>query len=373
MKKVGILGGGQLGRMLLQAAANYPAITYVLENDPDCPAAKLCHRFECGDIRDYQSVLDFGRKLDVITIEIEQVNVEALEQLEREGIQVIPKPSTLRIIQNKILQKEFYRQHNIPTAPFRITQNRSELSDHLDLLPAVHKLGVGGYDGRGVVILNEPEDVSQGFDQPSVLEKKIEIDKEIAVLVAVDSAHHSVAYPSVEMVFDPKLNLLDYQICPATISTENERKAIRLAQQLIEALGSPGLFAVEMFLDRNGSIWINEIAPRVHNSGHHTIEAHFSSQFDMLWRILMDLPLGNPDAIMPSVMINLIGAPGHSGEAVYEGMEELLKMPNAHLHVYGKRATKPGRKMGHVTLMGENPGELAAAAGRVKDLIKIRS
>lgn len=371
MTKIGILGGGQLGRMLLQAAANYAAETHVMENDPHCPAASLCHHFHLGNIRDYEAVLQFGRQVEVLTIEIEQVNVEALEQLEQEGVRVIPKPAVLRIIQNKIHQKEFYQQNNIPTAPFRITQNRSELTDCLELLPAVHKLGVGGYDGRGVAILNQASDLAQGFDAPAVLEKKIEIQKEIAVLVAVGQSGDTCTYPSVEMVFDPKLNLLDYQVCPADIDTEIASKASVLAQQLVTAFGSPGLFAVEMFLDRQGNIWINEVAPRVHNSGHHTIEAHYSSQFDMLWRILMDLPLGNPAAILPSLMMNIVGAAGYSGEACYEGLETVLRLPNTFVHLYGKKKTQPGRKMGHITLLGTDTGELQKTAEGIKTTLRV--
>ena len=371
MTKVGILGGGQLGRMLLQTAANYPAETHVLENDPRCPAAGLCHHFHLGDIQHYETVLAFGRQVDVLTIEIEQVNVEALEELEREGRRIIPKPAVLRTIQNKILQKEFYQQHQIPTAPFRITQNRSELVQHLELLPAVHKLGMGGYDGRGVVILNEATDLPRGFDAPAVLEKKIDIQKELSVLVAVSTSGELTTYPAVEMIFDPKFNLLDYQICPAAINTETKTKAASLAEQLVGAFGSAGIFAVEMFQDTQGDLWINEVAPRVHNSGHHSIESHYSSQFDMLWRILMEWPLGNPNAILPSLMINVVGAEGHSGPAFYEGLSEILQLPNAFVHLYGKNTTKPGRKMGHITLIGSDLEELKKTAGFVKSSLRV--
>ncbi|MFM7672033.1 MAG: 5-(carboxyamino)imidazole ribonucleotide synthase [Bacteroidota bacterium] len=373
MKRVGILGGGQLGRMLLQAAGNYPAETFVMEKESDCPAASLCHHFQLGNIQDYDQVLAFGRKVDVLTIEIEQVNVDALEQLEREGVLVIPHPSTLRIIQNKIRQKEFYQQNQIPTAPFLVTQKKEELIDHLAFLPAVHKLGVGGYDGRGVTMLENELDLPNGFDAPAILEKKIPVKTEIAVLVAVGADQQSRSYPSVEMIFDQKLNLLNYQICPAAISVKIEEEARTLAQRVVRAFGSPGVFAVEMFVDEDDRVWVNEIAPRVHNSGHHTIEAHYSSQFDMLWRILMGLPLGNTDAILPSLMVNLVGAPGQAGEAVYDGLDEVLQLPNAFLHLYGKKETKPGRKMGHVTLLGNNPERLVQEASRIKSALRIRS
>lgn len=371
MKKIGILGGGQLGRMLLQAAANYPAETYVMEKETDCPAANLCHHFRLGNIQDFEDVLAFGRQVDVLTIEIEQVNVDALEQLEREGIRIIPKPDTLRIIQNKILQKEFYQKHQLSSPSFLVTQNRADLRKHLDFLPAVHKLAVGGYDGRGVCVLNQAADLSNGFDAPAVLEKKIDILKEIAVLVGVDQQGKTIVYPPVEMVFDEKLNLLDYQISPALISDQIEKEAKALALEAVKHLGSPGLFAVEMFLGKDGAIRINEIAPRVHNSGHHTIEAHYSSQFDMLCRILMGWPLGDPGAILPSIMVNLVGADGYSGEAVYQGLEELLRLPNAFVHLYGKKHTKPGRKMGHFTLIGANTEQLIQDARQVKSSIRI--
>ena len=373
MKKVGILGGGQLGRMLLQSAANYPVETYILESDPDCPAAKLCHHFQIGNIRSREDVLAFGRQVDVLTIEIEQVNLEALEQLEQEGIEVIPSPSVLRVIQNKIRQKEFYVANGIPTAPFVVTQNQTELTEHLSLLPAVHKLGVGGYDGRGVVVLNSEKDLHKAFAEPSVLEQKIDIHQEIAVIVAVDKQGTLTCYPAVEMIFNSNLNLLDYQLCPASISTEIEVNAASLAQQVVGAFGSPGLFAVEMFVDQLGEVWINEIAPRVHNSGHHTIEAHYSSQFDMVWRILLGFPLGNPDRILPSAMINLVGADEQSGEALYEGLAEILAMPQAFVHIYGKRVTKPGRKMGHITLLNNNLEALRLDAERVKRMIQVNA
>ncbi|HEU4610306.1 MAG TPA: ATP-grasp domain-containing protein, partial [Chitinophagaceae bacterium] len=274
MLKVGILGGGQLGRMLLQAAANYPVTTYVMENEEDCPAAHLCHHFTKGDIRNFDAVYAFGKGLDALTIEIENVNVDALEKLEAEGVKIYPKPAVLRTIKNKILQKEYYSSLQIPTAPFRITQNKEALHAALDFLPAVHKLGEGGYDGRGVQIIKQEGDLSKGFDAPSVLEKMVDIDKEIAIIVAINEKGQTALYPPVEMVFDPILNLLDYQICPADIDKPVLWKIEAVALAVVRNFNSPGLFAVEMFLDRKGDVYVNETAPRVHNSGHHSIEAH---------------------------------------------------------------------------------------------------
>lgn len=371
MKKVGILGGGQLGRMLLQAAINYPVETYVLEKDPQCPAAHLCHHFIQGDIQDYQNVLDFGRKLDAITIEIEAVNVDALEQLEKEGIQVYPSANALKTIQNKISQKEFYRQYQIPTADFIITHNRKELQDNLDFLPAAHKLATGGYDGKGVELLRNSDDLSRGFDEPAVLEKMANIHQEIAIMGAVFPSGEITLYPPVEMVFDQDLNLLDYQITPARLEQSVLFKAEAITMSVLRNMKSPGIFAVELFATKDGEVLVNETAPRVHNSGHHTIEANYSSQFDMLWRILLDFPPGNTKSIMPSVMLNVIGSGESSGEAVYLGLEQVLKTENAYVHLYGKKETKPGRKMGHITLCGKDPDELVFKAHRIKQMLKV--
>lgn len=369
MRKIGILGGGQLGRMLLQAAANYPVITYVMENDPECPAAHLCHHFTTGNIRDFDAVYQFGKGLDALTIEIENVNVDALEKLEQEGVKIYPKPAVLRTIKNKILQKQYYQAHEIPTAEFIITQNRVALEAATDFLPAVHKLGEGGYDGKGVQVLKEAKDIALGFDAPSVLEKAIDIQKEIAQIVAVDNNGQTVLYPPVEMLFDPDLNLLDYQLCPAEIDTKTLWKVEAISLSVVRNFKSPGLFAVELFLDKKGEVYVNETAPRVHNSGHHSIEAHYSSQFDMLWRVMLDYPLGNTEAILPSIMINIIGAPGFSGPVHYEGLEETLKVVNAFVHLYGKKETKPGRKMGHVTVLSKDKQDLLHKSNKIKRLL----
>lgn len=371
MKKAGILGGGQLGRMLLQAAANYPVKTYVLENDANCPAAHLCHHFVKGDIRDYETVYNFGKDLDVLTIEIEAVNTEALERLAAEGVEVIPHPAALRIINNKIEQKQFYRHHSIPTADFVITENRSELEALASFLPAAHKLGMGGYDGRGVELLLTEADVHRGFDAPAVLEKLVPIQKEISMLVAVSTTGETALYPPAEMVFNPQLNQLDYQISPAIIPQVVLHKAEAIAMKVVRELQSPGIFAVELFVDENQNVLVNETAPRVHNSGHHSIEGNYCSQFDMLWRILLEYPLGCTDAVMPSLLLNVVGAAGHFGPAHYEGLEEVLRMDRAFVHLYGKAITKPGRKMGHITLIGRDTSELIYSANRIRERLKV--
>ena len=372
MIKAGILGGGQLGRMLLQEAANYPVEVSVMEKDPLCPSAKLCHHFILGDITNYDDVIRFGEGLDVITIEIENVNVEALFELEKRGCRIIPKPEALRTIKNKILQKEFYTQHQIPTALYKVLQNREELKNNIDFLPAVHKLAMGGYDGKGVQIIKKQEDIPLGFDAPSVLEKMISIEKEIAIIVAVAENGKTAIYPPVEMFFDPILNLLDLQLCPASIPEKTLWKAEAIALTVARKLDSPGIFAIEMFVDKEGTVWVNETAPRVHNSGHHTIEAHYSSQFDMLWRIIMNYPLGNTTMIMSSMMVNLLGAEGYAGKTHYEGLEDILSIPDVFVHLYGKTDTKPGRKMGHVTIISNEKQELIHQANRIKSTLKIK-
>ena len=371
--KAGILGGGQLGRMLLQAAANYTVETYVLENDPHCPAAHLCHHFIQGDITNFDDVYAFGKKVDVLTIEIENVNIEALEKLESEGVKVIPKPSAIKIIKNKIKQKGFYQVNEIPTSDFVVTHTKESLPHHHAFLPAVHKLGEGGYDGKGVQIIRTKDDFEKGFDAPSVLEKMVTIDKELAMIVAIAQDGTATLYPPAEMIFDPVLNLLDYQISPAILPEKVSWKAEAIALKLVKAFNSPGLFAVELFVTKDEEVFVNETAPRVHNSGHHSIEANYSSQYDMLWRIMLNYPLGNPDAILPSAIVNILGAEGHSGEAVYTNLDDVLSMDNVFVHLYGKKQTKPGRKMGHVTIMHTDYQDLRYKANKIKHTLKVEA
>ena len=373
MRRIGILGGGQLGRMLLQAAANYPVETYIMENDAECPSAHLCHHFIKGDIRDFEAVYQFGKGLDAITIEIESVNDEALQKLEQEGVKVFPSPAALKIIKNKILQKQYYHQAGAPTADFEITHSKEELSSNIHLLPAVHKLATGGYDGRGVQVIRTEEELDKGFEHPSVLEKMVDIEKEISVIVAVGQDGNTMVYPPVDMVFDPELNLLDFQISPAELDNTTIEKVNALALMVVKGLNSAGLFAVEMFIDRNGDVLVNETAPRVHNSGHHSIEANYSSQFDMLWRIMLGYPLGCTDHIQPAAIVNVLGAEGFSGPAHYEGLEKVLAMDKVFVHLYGKKETRPGRKMGHITILGADRNELISKAHIIKKTLKVFS
>lgn len=371
MLKVGILGGGQLGRMLLQTAANYPVETFILENDSNCPAAHLCHHFTKGDITNFEDVYDFGKALDALTIEIENVNVEALEKLENEGVKIYPKPSVLRIIKNKVFQKQYYSENQIPTAEFAIINAKEEIGALPHLLPGVQKLALGGYDGRGVFIIEDVASSQQGFDEHSVLEKKLKLKKEIAQIIAIAQDGKTVLYPPVEMVFNKDLNQLDYQICPAEISPKVLWKVEAFSISVVRKFNSPGIFAVELFVDENEEVFVNETAPRVHNSGHHTIEGHYSSQFDMLWRVILNYPLGNTKVILPSIMVNIIGGNDHSGPVKYQGLEEVFKIDNAFVHIYGKAETRPGRKMGHITILSSEKQDLIHKANKIKQALTV--
>ena len=368
--RVGILGGGQLGRMLLQTAANYHVETFVLETGTNPPASSLCHYFVEGDIKDYDTVYKFGKQVDVLTIEIENVNLEALFKLEEEGLKIYPRPHALKIIKDKGLQKEFYKQHHIPTSDFHLINRKHELNTYFNFLPVAQKLRNGGYDGKGVEILRDETDFSKAFDAPCVIEKLVAIKKEISVIVAKNDNGETAVYPPVEMVFDPRYNLVDYLLSPAELTDEQIERAQSVATDVMNALDSPGIFAVELFLDTDGNILVNETAPRAHNSGHQSIEGNYCSQYDMQMRVLQNLPLGDTAAIKPSLMLNLIGEPKHSGAVVYSGLEEVLMMKGVYVHLYGKHETKPGRKMGHVTVLGDDKKDLLLKAEFIKEKLK---
>jgi 5-(carboxyamino)imidazole ribonucleotide synthase len=306
-----------------------------------------------------------------LTIEIERVNVAALERLHAEGVRVIPHPAVIRTIQKKISQKSFYVEHSIPTPDYVITQTAAELSQLTDRLPAVHKLSEGGYDGRGVQVITKQEDVSLAFDAPAILEKMIDIRRELSMLVACSEQGELAVYPPVEMMVDPYLNQLDYQISPAILPDEIYWKAEAIAVKVVQSFKSPGLFAVELLVDSNNDVWVNETAPRVHNSGHHTMEGNYSSQFDMLWRILLNYPLGNTDPVLPSAMVNLVGAADYAGKAIYEGLEQVLSMDHCFVHIYGKEETRPGRKMGHITVMHNDRSELLHLCNKIKHTVRV--
>ncbi|GAB3717455.1 5-(carboxyamino)imidazole ribonucleotide synthase [Spirosoma flavus] len=372
---IGILGGGQLGLMLLQAAIDWNLRVHVLDPDAEAPCRHLCTRFSQGSLTDYDTVYQFGQSVDVLTIEIERVNVDALEALEREGKRVFPQPSVIRTIQDKRLQKQFYSAHNLPTADYVLTETRADVAmvdiQQPDFLPAFHKLGRDGYDGRGVQRIASVEDVGKAFDAPGVLEKAVDFEKELAVIVARNERGEVQTFPTVEMVFHPELNLVEYLFAPAEISPEINQKAQDIAQRTADAFGIVGLLAVELFLDKLGNVLINEVAPRPHNSGHHTIRANVTSQFEQHWRAILNYPLGDTSAYQPAAMVNLLGEDGHTGPAVYEGLENLLSIPGVFPFFYGKAVTKPFRKMGHVTVMDNSLNALRTKVEQVKAGIRV--
>jgi 5-(carboxyamino)imidazole ribonucleotide synthase len=369
-KKIGILGGGQLGRMFIENALRYDVEIHILDPAANAPCKHITKHFTQGDFKDYDTVYQFGQGLDVLTIEIEHVNTAALYQLEKEGKVVIPSPKALETIKDKGLQKEFYALHQIPSSAYRIIANKQELSQNFDFLPVFQKARTEGYDGKGVVHLKNESDLDQAFDVPSVLEKAVDIEKEISVIVARDQAGNTCTYPVVELVFDPVYNLVDYLIAPAQISKAHELRAIELALEVANKLDSPGLFAVELFLTKTGEILVNETAPRAHNSGHHTIEASISSQFDQHLRILLGLPLGSTKSYKASAMINIVGSEGHIGSVQYRGIQEVSALENVYIHLYGKEQTKPGRKMGHVSVIGFDFEEVLGKIKLVKEKLK---
>ncbi len=351
--KLGILGGGQLGRMLLQSALDYNLQVRVLDPDPHAPCKHIATEFMQGSLLDYNTVFNFGKDLDLITIEIEAVNTEALMELENVGVKVYPQPSVIQMIQDKRLQKQFYREHGIPTADFVLVNNKESLIAHKDFLPAFQKLGRGGYDGKGVVRLNDPTDLPKGFDAPSVLERLVDIEKEISVIIARSESGAVSVFPPVELVYHEQ-NLVDYLITPAAIPLEKEKEAIQIAKALIEELEMVGILAVEMFVTKSGSVLVNEVAPRPHNSGHQTIEGNYTSQYTQLWRAILNLPLGDTRLRGASAMVNLLGEPFHKGIAKYEGIYDIMEIEGVYVHLYGKKVTKPYRKMGHITILEED-------------------
>jgi 5-(carboxyamino)imidazole ribonucleotide synthase len=359
--------------MLIQSAISYNQDIHILDPDPNAPCKDLAQQFTVGSLKDYAAVYVFGKDCDVITVEIEAVNTQALQKLADEGKKVYPQPHLLALIQDKRSQKQFYLDHGIPTAEFILTENKADVLANASFLPAVNKLGKEGYDGRGVQVLRTAADLDQAFDAPGLLEKLIDFDKEIAVTVARNARGEVIAYPAVECAFHPTANLVEFLFAPAAISPAIEQKAQAIAKDLILKLDLVGILAVELFVTRTGEVLVNEIAPRPHNSGHHSIEANFTSQFEQHLRAVMNWPLGDPTLRCPAAMINLLGEPGHEGAVLVEGMDEALAEKGVYLHLYGKKNTKPFRKMGHVTLLGEDIQEVKAKANRIKALIKIKS
>lgn len=371
--KIGILGGGQLGRMFLQAATNYPCSVSILDPAADAPASGMAQHFVQGDFNDEQTVLDFAADLDVVGIEIEHVSVAALRKLKEQGKRVVPEPRVLEMIQDKGTQKRFYADRGIATKDFYLIQGRDELDLERIALPFVQKARTGGYDGKGVQVIRSEADLDKVWDTPSVIEAMCDIAKEVAVFVATDGVGDVVCYPVVEMLFNDELNLVDVVKAPATIKDHQREKIVALAEDTVMAMASPGVFAVEMFIDTDGEIWVNETAPRVHNSAHLTIEACPSSQFDQMWRILANQPLGTLQLYRPAAMVNLIGAEGEEGEAMMPHLESLLGMDEVSVHWYGKSQTRPGRKMGHVTVLAASEDALMRKVEKIKTYAEVRA
>lgn len=368
--QLGMLGGGQLGRMLIQAAIDFNFHIRVLDPSSEAPCRPYAHHFEQGSLTDYDTVYQFGQQTDVLTIEIENVNVEALAALQAEGKTVYPDPKIIQMIQDKRLQKQFFQDHGFPTAPFRLVANRAEVAANQDMLPAVNKLGKEGYDGRGIEILRTEADLTRAFDAPGVLEALVPFDKEIAVLVARNPQGETVTFPVVEMVFHPVHNLVEYLFAPAAIPANVTAEAQALATRLAQTMEYVGLMAVEMFLT-DDQLLINEVAPRPHNSGHHTIRACFTSQYEQHLRAIFGLPLGSTQQLVPAAMVNLLGAAGEHGPTRYKGMLDALAITGVYPHLYGKAETRPFRKMGHVTILDADMAALREKVKRVQEAISV--
>lgn len=376
-KTLGILGGGQLGKMLLYTTRKWDIKTHVLDPSEEAPSKVACDYFEVGDFKDYQTVYDFGKRVDVLTFEIEHVNLDALKQLEKEGVQVYPSAATLELIQNKSTQKDFYVANNIPTAPHQNFKNLEQLKtavqNNLLDFPFVWKSALMGYDGNGVRVVRNQEKLNALPDVVCLAEDLIPFTHELAVIVCRNPSGSVVAFPTVEMEFHPEANQVEYVLCPIRLGEDVTRKAQTIALQVSESFKHVGLLAVELFLTETGKILVNEVAPRPHNSGHITIETSYTDQFEQHIRAILDLPLGNTKNKVSGVMVNLVGAENHSGAVYYEQMNTILAMPGVIPHIYGKKDTRPFRKMGHVTIINENLEVARKIAEDVKKTIQVIS
>ncbi len=374
---LGILGGGQLGKMLLYETRKWDIATKVMDPSDEAPCKIACNEFIQGDLMDYKSVYDFGKTVDVLTIEIENVNIDALEKLEDEGISIFPSPRELRIIQNKITQKLFYIDHNIPTAPFSRFAYSSEIKESIAhgglKLPFVWKSAQFGYDGQGVKIIKEVSDLANLPNVECLAEDLIPFKTELAVIVARSITGEVATYPVVEMEFHPEANQVEYVLCPARIDDKVAQKARNIALKISEELKHTGLLAVEMFQTEEDEILVNEVAPRPHNSGHYSIEASYTNQFEQHLRCILGLPLGITDSKVAGVMVNLVGAEGFEGNVHYDHIEEILELKGVTPHIYGKTKTRPFRKMGHVTIVNKDMAEARKIAQKVKETIKVIS
>jgi 5-(carboxyamino)imidazole ribonucleotide synthase len=373
--KMGVIAGGQLGKMLIQEASKWDISTYVLDPDDGCSARNVASVYVKGDFTDYDTVYAFGKQVDILTFELENVNIEALQKLKSEGHKIVPDPDILALIQDKGLQKEFYAKHNLPTSPFICCEDEKEIGEVIQsgtlAYPFVQKVRKGGYDGRGVALINSGKETL--LEGPSMIEQTVDIDKEIAVIAARNSAGEVRCFPAVEMTFNDQTNLVEEIFCPADITQDQVQEAESLAVEIIEKLDMVGLLAIEFFIDKEGKILINEVAPRPHNSGHHTIDSVVTSQLEQLLRAILGLPLGSTELTSASVMLNLLGEPGYEGQVYYEGFSECLAIDGVKIHLYGKKNTRPSRKMGHVTVLSKTVEDAFEKANKVKSIIKVKS
>ncbi|MEX1382159.1 5-(carboxyamino)imidazole ribonucleotide synthase [Lutibacter sp.] len=371
--RLGVLGGGQLGKMLLAETHKFDIYTVILDGAADAPCAQICNEFHQGSLLDFETVYNFGKKVDLLTIEIEHVNIDALLKLEQEGLEIYPQPSVLQTIQHKGKQKDFFVNNNIPTSPHKRFSCLNELKKEVLNFPFVWKSAQFGYDGTGVKIVKNYDDLNSLADTDCIIEDLIPFKNELAVIVARNKDGEVKTYPVVEMEFHPEANQVEYVICPARISNEIAEKATKIALKVARSFKHIGLLAVELFQTEDDEILVNEVAPRTHNSGHYSIEASYSNQFEQHVRSILNLPLGNTASKVAGIMVNLVGAEGFSGDVVYENMEEILKMDGVTPHIYGKKQTRPFRKMGHVTIVNNDLAEARKIAEKVKNTIRVVS
>jgi 5-(carboxyamino)imidazole ribonucleotide synthase len=374
---LGILGGGQLGKMMLYETRKFDITTHVLDPSLEAPCRIACDHFTQGDLMDYDTVYTFGKKVNILTFEIEGVNIEALEALEKEGKKVYPSAKTLRNIQDKGVQKKFYDTHKIPTAPFSVFETIAKVKKAVASgelkLPFVWKSCTGGYDGKGVQVIKNSQTLDVLPDCPCITEDLVAFKNELAVIVVRNPSAQVKTYPVVEMEFHPQANQVEYVICPARIDDKVAAKARSIAIQVSKAFEHVGLLAVEMFQTNDDQIIVNEVAPRPHNSGHYSIEASYTNQFEQHLRSILNLPLGNTDNKVAGIMVNLVGAEGHTGNVVYENIDKILQIDGVTPHIYGKKITKPFRKMGHVTIVNKDINKARKVAQEVKEIIKVIS
>lgn len=375
--KLGIVAGGQLGKMFIQEASKWDIVTYVMDMDRHCPAGSIASHFVQGSHLDFKAVYEFGKLVDILTYEIESINVDALKRLQAEGVNVIPDPAILEVIQDKGLQKSFFATNHIPTADYALYDSPDAIRQHVASgelsFPFVQKLRKGGYDGRGVAVINDISGLDALLPGASLVERKVEVEKEVSIIVARNQDGEIKVYPAVEMVFDPHANLVDMLLCPSSITADQSDKLTAYAYRIIDLLNLQGLLAIEFFIDSDGNMMVNEMAPRPHNSGHHTIESVMTSQFEQHLRALLNLPLGSTELLHPSVMINILGSEGFEGPVLYEGLEQTMAVEGVKIHLYGKKKTRPFRKMGHVTVMASDLQNALEKAKQVKELLKVKS